>query len=667
MSTDRTGVAAAEGGTTRLRTALTWEPPLQHLAALVRSTPFLAAILVVATFPIISFLPRSGPDPSWQAGLYLALEGGLQFGRDFVFTYGPLGFLHAPVLYGEGLFLVSAGFSIGIRYLLAASLFWTARRAVPLPLALVACYVILVVGHLNSVLILVAFLWTFAAVGPAPPRHADKVLAIGGGFLAAVELLGKLNYGVSIFALCLVALVALPRRRRSLGLYGSTFVASLLALWLLTGQALSNLPAYLSNSVQLVSGYSRAMGIDLEPRSPEIALSLAAAAILLVATAVLTRRDRRVLRWASLLILTLFAFVCFKQDFIRRGIEGRGDFSLMMAAAAIAVATRIPAGGRLPKAGLAAALLAPMLLLVVWASPTPSFIATLSPQEHLVFFREDMTMIANPAKRHAERDFGKGAIRAAYAVPPSILHRLGGRSVAIEPWEIGVAWAYGLNWKPLPVIQDYSVYTPALDRLNAAALSGDGPQMMLRQDLRGGMLWTIASVNSRYPAWDGPAAKLALLCNYREVESQGEWQLLKKTADRCGPVRPLRTARTETGAAISVPRAPAADEIVFARIDGLEPDLAESIKTLAYRGPGGWASFDGRGKWNLDIGTAADGSILSAPADVDYRRPFQLAPDAKTFRVGIDGAGPRPITVSFYSQAIEPRPVRNSPRAADSR
>jgi hypothetical protein len=32
-------------------------------------------------------------DPSWTAVLMYARENGLQFGRDIVFTYGPLGFL----------------------------------------------------------------------------------------------------------------------------------------------------------------------------------------------------------------------------------------------------------------------------------------------------------------------------------------------------------------------------------------------------------------------------------------------------------------------------------------------------------------------------------------------------------------------------------------------
>ena len=41
--------------------------------------------------------PGPGVDASWNAGLAMAVEQGLHFGRDVVFTYGPLGFLSTPL------------------------------------------------------------------------------------------------------------------------------------------------------------------------------------------------------------------------------------------------------------------------------------------------------------------------------------------------------------------------------------------------------------------------------------------------------------------------------------------------------------------------------------------------------------------------------------------
>ena len=68
-------------------------------------------------------------------------------------------------------------------------------------------------------------------------------------------------------------------------------------------------------------------------------------------------------------------------------------------------------------------------------------------------------------------------------MPQPVLDALAGKTVAIEPWEITIAWAYELDWKPLPVFQNYQDYTQKLDRLNAATAEDaeNGPQALLRQ------------------------------------------------------------------------------------------------------------------------------------------------------------------------------------------
>jgi hypothetical protein len=296
-----------------------------------------------------------------------------------------------------------------------------------------------------------------------------------------------------------------------------------------------------------------------------------------------------------------------------------------------------------------------MLAFVVWANPAPNLSEALEPEPHMTLLREDLKLASDPAFRREARDSARTAIGEGYDLSRPLRQAIGGSGVAVEPWEITAAWAYDLDWEPLPVIQDYAVYTPALDRLNATALAGDGPATILRRTLRGPEASVVHNVDDRYPAWDGPAAKLALLCNYREAAVGGEWQVLRKSADRCGPDGKLETVTVNSGDRIEVPSAPGRGEIVFARIQGLGPSLTEKLETLAYRRPGAWVSFDGGGRWNMAATTAGDGLILTAPASVDYRRPFQLAPNPRSFRVGIDGAGSRPLTVSFYSRRVRPQ------------
>ena len=59
-----------------------------------RGLLFLA--LVVVTWPVAGVTPSVGIDPSWVLGLAMAVSNGLVWGRDIVFTYGPLGYSVNP-------------------------------------------------------------------------------------------------------------------------------------------------------------------------------------------------------------------------------------------------------------------------------------------------------------------------------------------------------------------------------------------------------------------------------------------------------------------------------------------------------------------------------------------------------------------------------------------
>ena len=84
-----------------------------------------------------------------------------------------------------------------------------------------------------------------------------------------------------------------------------------------------------------------------------------------------------------------------------------------------------------------------------------------------------------------EDRFGRaGAARRSTRSTPAQLAALRGHSVAVEPWEVAAAWAYGLDWLPLPVFQNYTAYTARLDRLNSEAIEDParGPERILREN-----------------------------------------------------------------------------------------------------------------------------------------------------------------------------------------
>ena len=98
-----------------------------------------------------------------------------------MFTYGPLGFLQVPVLYDQSLWALAFLHEAFVHTALAISLVWAARRALPLALALAACYVLLVVTNLEGAVVLVAFVWCFAALGRDRPPFVIPFVVLGGG------------------------------------------------------------------------------------------------------------------------------------------------------------------------------------------------------------------------------------------------------------------------------------------------------------------------------------------------------------------------------------------------------------------------------------------------------------------------------------------------------
>jgi hypothetical protein len=57
---------------------------------------FLLPLIYFIPFPIF-FAPSTGLDPSWRISLNMAIDKGLIFGKDIVFTYGPLGYLETRI------------------------------------------------------------------------------------------------------------------------------------------------------------------------------------------------------------------------------------------------------------------------------------------------------------------------------------------------------------------------------------------------------------------------------------------------------------------------------------------------------------------------------------------------------------------------------------------
>jgi len=627
---------------------------IRGLAEILSSTPFIGAVLAALTWPIASPLPSTGPDASWVAGLYMGLDQGLRFGTQFVFAYGPLGFLEQPVLYDTGLWVIAILYRAAIYLGLTTALLWSARKWMPLLPAALLVYGMLAIGYLEGAAVLLAFTVCAAALNEAAPPWSKPLVAFGGAGLAAIELLGKLNFGLTVLTLSLVTLAGLPGRRRTLSLFALTFLATLTAGWLLAGQGLENVPEFVSRSAQVLGGYSEAMGTNVSDVAWQRPWAILSVLLLLVSAASIPT-STTAKRVALPTLAVVFGFAMLKQSFVRQGLGNAMDFFPLMLGAAVALAWQLPVRFRqLPPHALAVLLVVPLAVLSIVTLPRSSVWEALQPGDHLDYLRQDLRALASGSERAELSEDAAARMRARYRIDAKTLDLLNDRAVAVAPYEIGAAWAYGLDWRPLPVIQGYQAYTPELDAVNVAALAApERPEAILNQNTGQFGERTGASIDDRLWSWDPPAAGRTTLCRYRAARTTPRWQVLIPVPDRCGAARRMKTVTARTGRPIEVPPPPR-QSIVFAKVDGLGVQGFERLRSFLYRARQRSVVVNGKRSWRVVPGTPGDGLILRAARHADFPAPFGLAPQAHTLTFHLAG-GERRLEISFYAQRVAAR------------
>jgi hypothetical protein len=568
------------------------------------------------------------------AGLELLAERGDRFGERLIWNYGPLGFLHAgPLLYFSDLAIAAFAYHWALQLLLAATLYVAARRSYPWPVAFAIAFAALTLVVDRALLL--GFAWCVLALtrGDDPPRDAAaRWFPAAIGALAGVLVLSKINQGAEIVALAVVTLATRPGRRPLDAVaFAGMLLATASAGWLLTGQTLADVWPYVRYGFETVGGYPATAGAANPDGQWHY---LAALALFALGSALVWRTAReagRVRRWGLVTVWLLFSFAAFKQGFIR---HGDGHVRLFLTAMLVALAV-LPAGAAwrwrtVAGAGIAACV-------VLYGVVAADLGERLDPVDNAREAVAQAATLASPARRARERGELVGAIRGHYLPPPAIADRLPGRTVAFWPFASGdLAFALGVDWRPLPVMEPYGVSTPKLDEVTAAMLaSSRAPELIVRRPRIGGPVDPTPSDPPREVMFgtplDPPLTTRTLLCRYREVVRAGHWQLLARGPDRCGSPRPVASAVAGWGEQVAVPR-PRPGTALLVRIDGAGVAGVERLKALWLRPDARVAVLDGR-SYRLVPSTAHGGLLLRAAPGADHGAPLALAPGASTIAI----------------------------------
>jgi hypothetical protein len=607
------------------------------------STWLLGALTAVATWRGLG-APVPGLDPSWQAALNIAAQERLEFGREVVFTSGPLGFLKSHYLYFAWPGRLAALYGFGVQLALALSLLWAARRSFPLWIALpLAVFGVLLIPNpflaAQTAMVVVVLVWCLAALDGESPGWTRRLVVLGGGPVAAIELLATLNTGLTVLALLAVTVVAIDgERRRNVALFAGGFASSLAALWLAAGQGVGAVGEFLDGALNIVLGYSSSMIAEDPAREFDHVLAPALLAALLVLGWASTRGVPRARRVTMLALLGIVGFTALKEGLVRHDVFHAAVFYATILG--VLLALRWPPQLRVPAVAGAAGIIAVALTADLGsfprANPVDNASDGLSTVERLLSSGERDRFLAE----------ARGSMQEEYGLDRRSLDLVRGRRVAVYPQEIGAAWAYGLEWDPLPVVQAYSAYTEELDSRNAEELANPrGPERILRE--------MVAPIDSRYQGFESPAAMIAMLCNFEPLRTTERWQVLGRVPDRCEEPVPLRTVEAAYGQPVDVPGVDG-NRVVVARVHGVQVEGLERLRTLVYRSRTRGVAFDDGFGYRLLPGTASDGLLLAAPRRIDFPAPFAIAPDASTISLYKGGDPPEQISVEFEAMRVTP-------------
>jgi len=581
--------------------------------------PYAPALLAVATvvlfsWPVVGNLRASTDlDGAWQIALNQGVHDGLNYGPDMLFTYGPLGFLFRPLLvYPWPARFAFMWVSIA-QVALAAGLLWSLRHALRSwwLAVLVAIPFATLLGRGPGTVI--AFIGAAALAGGQARGRVGLALAAGLGALAGIELLIKLNTGVTVTALGAVAVVAAPGPRRGPILaFAGAAAAALLGGWVVTGQSFAGVFDYLTGSLGIISGYSEAMIYEEPMREWE---PWAAALLGGIGALVAWRAGEALPRRAQVglvLLWAVLAFTAFKAAFVR---HDAGHTNIYFAS----VLGGLVAFGWAPHRRQTALLLGALFAVTLLASGGPSPRSLYTPVLRADSFFEQLRLLTDGSATNAGIAAARDERAAFEEFDGRFLDAIGDRTVHVEPTDAGLVWAQGLRWKPLPVFQSYSAYTADLDDRNAdMARSREGPEVIMRE--------ATVTFDNRVAAFESPAAIVAMLCHFRPgAGPYGRWLLLERSAPRCGPEKPLKTVDAKLGEHVAVPPAPDRSSIVIVHIEGVEVSGLEKIRAALNRSRGRQINFDdGRAIKRLIPGTAANAHILTVPPSADQPDPFKL-------------------------------------------
>lgn len=483
------------------------------------------AILLALISVRHNFLSELGADldGAWMAVLDLALARHWVFGRDVIFTYGPLAFLDTGVLNHPGIFwqfLADALCVFAIARLLVVGMPRRLLHALAFSCAVLPAVIAFRWCHFAQVSCMLAFLYSGKLLLDARPSLLDYALC---AFFSTTVFFVKLNFGIITLMVALAASVVLFALRT----HRAWMLPALIACFFMTIVLVVHidLVGYVRYGLSIISNYDEAMflTIDTGSRPFRRAIMLAGIFALVGAIAIfLSFRTRQRLAGTTALAMLslLFFYLCFKNSFIRfdnthmRQLFAATPLFLVLAIVVSGYSTR----------WVALLVIVPVGFLAIRILPgfneplrQLSMHAMWERANTANYYRQLFSGLPDNSIRQAAQwrpgsvVIPPGSDLSRAVMPATTRQQIGSATVDIIPHDIQYLLFSGCNYVPRPIIQSYQAYAPALDSANMRHFAGTHrPRLLLLSN---------AGIDDRCYTWDESLTKAAVQLNYRFMDT----------------------------------------------------------------------------------------------------------------------------------------------------
>jgi hypothetical protein len=547
------------------------------------SRPALTSVLVVAVVVVLTLTAMRLPvapaspelDPAWNAVLIHAHAADLVFGRDVVFTYGPLGhlvtYVHTGQPMGVRMAFECAFTLLNVLGIVACAARMPARWA----FVILALTALGPTAGMKDVLVPLGMIgWGMACLASGP-RFA-VVAGLGLGLLVGSAALIKFSWlvvgGLTAAAVCTDLL--LRRRWAAAAIVPAGATACGVALWLASGQPAGGFRDYLESALTVAAGYPQTMAFPC--RLEKLLVGVATLACIAVAvfasrpvrdeeTGLVTTLRRMVVpAWFA-----AFTFILWKHGFVRADFGHALCFygtACLVPCALMALPAATP---RLATVRRVAAVIA----LVTLAGMCRK-------QSVLPLLGAQVRTAASTAGHLIDPTGYQNAVTGSWArarermAMPRIVAAVGNEPLDVFGASQTYAIANPLNYTPRPVFQSYTAYTESLSRRNADFYRADRAPAWVLFDLR--------PIDGRLPALEDSKSLALILHSYRYVDEAEPFLLLRRRPAEPLRLEPLEGGSGTVGTPVDLRRHLGED--IWLEID-VRPGMLARIRTLLVRPP----------------------------------------------------------------------------------